>query len=330
MRTHLFLSRTWFAAKLGQRLPIALLIAVAAVIAVPANAQQPGNQPNAFQNPLAAPVNGPQNAALVPGGNATVGTNGNNPRGGAANADFDSLIDLIVSTVQTETWAENGGGEAEIRPFPGGVLVDAAGTLRLKSRAATTGKNGLAELRGAVPPSASPQAADARRASQLRYISLPRLEREIARRQAARKPLDAEMLTLAGLAASALRFCLSRIGRSRIGRSRRRLARRCRRPHSFRRHRRSGRAPGRFARALASRQRGGRQPLWLLDQSAAGFAGENSSVSGLDQPAAIAAGPAQSLARHTCAIPSACRTSKCSASTRPAEWPVSWWKPTIT
>jgi general secretion pathway protein D len=38
--------------------------------------------------------------------------------GGAANADFDSLIDLIVSTVASETWAENGGGEAEIRPFP--------------------------------------------------------------------------------------------------------------------------------------------------------------------------------------------------------------------
>jgi general secretion pathway protein D len=38
--------------------------------------------------------------------------------GGGANADFDSLIDLIVSTVANETWAENGGGEAEIRPFP--------------------------------------------------------------------------------------------------------------------------------------------------------------------------------------------------------------------
>jgi general secretion pathway protein D len=38
--------------------------------------------------------------------------------GAAANADFDSLIDLIVSTVATETWAENGGGEAEVRPFP--------------------------------------------------------------------------------------------------------------------------------------------------------------------------------------------------------------------
>jgi general secretion pathway protein D len=38
--------------------------------------------------------------------------------GAGANADFDSLIDLIVSTVHTDTWAENGGGEAEIRPFP--------------------------------------------------------------------------------------------------------------------------------------------------------------------------------------------------------------------
>jgi general secretion pathway protein D len=38
--------------------------------------------------------------------------------GGGANADFDSLIDLIVSTIASETWAENGGGEAEIRPFP--------------------------------------------------------------------------------------------------------------------------------------------------------------------------------------------------------------------
>jgi general secretion pathway protein D len=38
--------------------------------------------------------------------------------GAGANADFDSLIDLIVSTVETGTWAENGGGEAEIRPFP--------------------------------------------------------------------------------------------------------------------------------------------------------------------------------------------------------------------
>jgi general secretion pathway protein D len=38
--------------------------------------------------------------------------------GGGANADFDSLIDLIVSTVATESWAETAGGTAEVRPFP--------------------------------------------------------------------------------------------------------------------------------------------------------------------------------------------------------------------
>ena len=32
--------------------------------------------------------------------------------------DFDPLIDLIVSTVETETWMENGTGEGEIQPFP--------------------------------------------------------------------------------------------------------------------------------------------------------------------------------------------------------------------
>jgi hypothetical protein len=174
-------------------------MATVAIGAVQSKAQPPGNPPNAFQNPVVAPANAPRNAALLPGGNATFGTNGNNPRGGAANADFDSLIDLIVSTVSTDTWAENGGGEAEIRPFPGGVLVDAAGTLRLKSRTTAAAGRNLTELRGAAPTAATLQAVNARRSSRLRYVSLPRLEREIARRQAARKPLDAEMLTLAGL-----------------------------------------------------------------------------------------------------------------------------------
>ena len=43
--------------------------------------------------------------------------------GGAASADFDSLIELIISTVASDTWAENGGGEAEIRPFPGNLSL---------------------------------------------------------------------------------------------------------------------------------------------------------------------------------------------------------------
>ncbi|TWT96061.1 outer membrane porin HofQ [Botrimarina colliarenosi] len=44
-------------------------------------------------------------------------TSGPGGLGGAASADFDSLIELITSTVASDTWAENGGGEAEIRPF---------------------------------------------------------------------------------------------------------------------------------------------------------------------------------------------------------------------
>jgi hypothetical protein len=40
-----------------------------------------------------------------------------------AATDFDSLIDMIVQCVETETWSENGGGEAEIRPIKPGLLV---------------------------------------------------------------------------------------------------------------------------------------------------------------------------------------------------------------
>jgi hypothetical protein len=129
------------------------------------------------------------------------GPNANNGgAGGGANADFESLIDLIQSTVATESWQETAGGPGEIRPFfGGGVLVDAAGTLRLRERRrpASTGDDLLAR-RGAAP-SDNLVAGDPRRQSTLRYISLPRLEREIARRQAARQPLDVAMLTLAGL-----------------------------------------------------------------------------------------------------------------------------------
>jgi hypothetical protein len=131
-----------------------------------------------------------------PGGNG----NGNGVLGGAAAADFDSLIDLIVSTVATDTWAENGGGSAEIRPYPNGVLVDAAGMLRLRSNAkSAVTSSELAAKRGTAPPRFSSQPRQASKQSALRFISLPRLEREIARRQAAHQPLDPAMLTLAGL-----------------------------------------------------------------------------------------------------------------------------------
>jgi hypothetical protein len=140
-------------------------------------------------------------------GNGMVGANPFGPAlGGAALADFDSLIDLITSTVENDSWQENGTGMGEIQPFPTGVYVDATGNLNFgKNRPAQTALAAV-RSRGAAAASAPRAAAagndplsNARRASPLRYVSLPRLEAAIAQRQAAHQPLEPAMLTLAGL-----------------------------------------------------------------------------------------------------------------------------------
>jgi hypothetical protein len=190
MRKTISLLRRVFPGYRAARFAVACATIVAAACvasAQPGNNQQPGNLPNVLFPPGGQPQNG-----LVGGTGVTTGR-----QGASANADFESLIDLIQSTVATETWAENGGGEAEIRPFPGGVLVDAAGTLRLRSPGDVSLE--LAAKHGAAPASAKPRSGDVRADSTLRYISLPRLELEIARRQKAREPLEPAMLTLAGL-----------------------------------------------------------------------------------------------------------------------------------
>src|SRR3954447_4282708 len=136
-------------------------------------AQQPGNnRPGQnIQRAVVGPVGNQQNQNPLFAGPNNNQTQNNNRRGGSQNADFDSLIDLIVSTVATDTWAENGGGQAEVRPFPGGVLVDAAGMLRLKSKADATKL--LGAKRGTAPTISAAIASSARQASPLRYVSLP-------------------------------------------------------------------------------------------------------------------------------------------------------------
>jgi uncharacterized protein DUF1598 len=178
-----------------------LLLLILAIAGGDLLAQQPvknGPGQNNIQKAVIGPGPGPQQNQNplfgLPGNNSN--QNGNR-RGGAQNADFDSLIDLIVSTVATDTWADNGGGQAEIRPFPTGVLVDAGGMLRLKTKADAT--KTLEGRRGAAPATNATIVNSARQASPLRYVSLPRLEREMVRRQAAHQPFDPAMLTLAGL-----------------------------------------------------------------------------------------------------------------------------------
>ncbi len=152
-------------------------------------AQQPappqGNQ--AVQNPGLGNVGffgGPGPAGFVPGA-----------QGGAANADFDSLIDLIQSTVAYDSWMENGTGEGEIQPFAiNGVYADPQGILRFDRALLMS-----VSIRREPVANSNTQPANARQSSLLRYISLPRLERAIATHQAQHKALPAEMLTLAGL-----------------------------------------------------------------------------------------------------------------------------------
>ena len=110
-------------------------------------------------------------------------------RGGGTGADFDSLINLITSTVEPNSWDEV-GGPGTVMAFPGGVAVDSQGVV---ARAP------LKKLPSALRFSTSITQGVSRQESNLRMISLPRLERELAIRLAmGEDPTDA-MTHLAGL-----------------------------------------------------------------------------------------------------------------------------------
>ena len=114
--------------------------------------------------------------------------------GGGVQADFDSLIDLITSTVRPTTWSEVGGPGA-VSPFPTGVYIDAQGLLQ---RALAEDPTGQLALLGQASQAALFH-ENARRKSPLRKISLVRLEREVQMRVGAGLPLPESMQVLAGL-----------------------------------------------------------------------------------------------------------------------------------
>ena len=115
------------------------------------------------------------------------------PARGAAAADFDTLIDLITSTIAPQTWDEVGGPGA-VDGFPGGVFVDAAGVLRKLPR--DTSNASLALLRnqstGGVSHEVQHEAA-------LRKVSLTRLEKQLQLRWAAGQLPTEAMSNLAGI-----------------------------------------------------------------------------------------------------------------------------------
>lgn len=108
--------------------------------------------------------------------------------------DFDSLIELIESTISPNSWSSVGGA-GTVESFPGGVYVDIGGLVKPRGKASSSAE--LNEVRDENRPAATP--GDAGGQSGLRKISLPRLEREVANRLAKAEPLGDDIRYLAGL-----------------------------------------------------------------------------------------------------------------------------------
>lgn len=115
--------------------------------------------------------------------------------GGGVQPDFESLIELMSSTIAPETWRDAGGTQGEVKEHRSGVYVDATGAMR-----PVVDGDRLARL-GALRREAARQLAgdDVRRPSKLRKVSLSRLERELQLRAAQGLSADDAMQALAGL-----------------------------------------------------------------------------------------------------------------------------------
>ena len=115
-------------------------------------------------------------------------------RGGAALADFDSLIDLITTTTAPESW-DAVGGPGAIQEFATGVYVDSSGALKRVVSGAEGSRLGAVRSRAARYV----ESGDARRPSALRKVSLTRLERYAQMLHADGRRPDSLMRTLAGM-----------------------------------------------------------------------------------------------------------------------------------
>ena len=112
--------------------------------------------------------------------------------GGGAAADFDTLIELIQTTVKPDTWEEL-GGPGTAAGFPGGVLVDTEGVvtrvLRTPERSRTSADNRNGDALDDIDVASRG----------LRKISLRRLEKQLQRLAALGRTADEAMRNLAGL-----------------------------------------------------------------------------------------------------------------------------------
>ena len=132
-----------------------------------------GSGANDFQ----APANGP----------------GRGNGGGITEADFDELMDLIQETIDPDSWEAN-GGSGRMRPFPSGVFVDASGTMR-RIEKDNTGR--LQKIRQATASDLND--ASLFQKTELRKISLLRLERQLQKLEATGQDIPDDLKHLAGI-----------------------------------------------------------------------------------------------------------------------------------
>ncbi|MGE0537887.1 MAG: DUF1598 domain-containing protein [Pirellulales bacterium] len=153
---------------------------------------QIGAFPGQARVPFGAPIGQAGPPGLGPGANPAAAPGA---QGGGTAADFDSLMDLITSTIAPTTWVDV-GGQGEIQPYRNGVFVDAAGVLR-RAEANKTARADLAAVRRESAVVSAQR--DVLTRSPLRKVSLSRLERALQLKQAlGRGPNEAERC-LAGL-----------------------------------------------------------------------------------------------------------------------------------
>ncbi len=188
-------------------LALALYLLSALVLAVPSlvvAGPQPGS-PSPTRLSITTPASQLLAWIQVPGSQSGSSSSGHRPpatgsgkpdvRSGQG-IDFDTLIELIKTTVAPETW-DDAGGAGTIADFPGGVYVDAKGLLRFRQ----VDRRRVEPLRRLRTSAAKPSSAsgDAGSRTPLRKVSLTRLERAVAKRLARGLPPTEEMRYLAGL-----------------------------------------------------------------------------------------------------------------------------------
>ena len=133
-----------------------------------------------------SPASNAQDSSLGGGGGTGVAS------GGAAMADFDTLINLIQQTVDPDSWLA-AGGTSTILQYPSGVYVDPKGHVK---RMTETEK--IAVFGNAPQPTSNSTQHPWRNSSGLRTISLKRLESALQRLASSGLPPRSEVIRLAG------------------------------------------------------------------------------------------------------------------------------------